>query len=211
MLIPSQDRLFCPRCQCWKPETDFSSISRAQNRAGDPDGMCQSCITALYNSRLGRDEVEGYLKEDEDRRLANKRLPGQEERKESPARWGRAMHSSEFINRLRQIIPNLHVRDGNIPGDISLYKVFGDSVDYVCYLTSGIMPEYEIVRVDEHNLPVGSKRGWRTVLLRLIKSGLVTEEQAIKCFGHPSNGEAARFYLAELQSHRQQRMFTNAS
>jgi hypothetical protein len=211
MLIPSLERLYCVRWQCWKPEKDFSQQSRAQYRAGDPDGMCQQCISNLYNSRLGRDEVTAYLKEDEDRRLAGKRLPGQEERKESPARWGRAMHHSEFIAILRKIIPNLYVRDGNIPGDISLYKIFGDSIDYVCYLTSGTMPEYEIVKVNSHDLPIGAKRGWRTVLLRLIKSGLVSESQALKFFGSPTNGEAARFYLSELQNYRQQRMFSNGS
>jgi hypothetical protein len=199
----------CNRCLISKPEADFSELARAQARENSPDAMCQQCIDSLFRSRLGRDEVDAYLKEDEDRRLAKYRLPDQENRKDSPARWGRVMHHSEFINQLQNAIPNLQARDGNLPGDISLCRNDGDRLTYICYSNSGYLPEYSIVHVNDQNLPVREQRGWRTVLLRLIKCGLVNEEQALKYFGEPSNGEAAKFYKAELAYHRNTRNLGN--
>ncbi len=171
--------------------------------------MCLECVNRLYDSRLARDEVESYLKQDMANRNKAYELPGQEERKNSPARWGHVMHSSELLLRLQRIIPNLHVRDGRIGNDVSLFQVIADEITYLVWTHQGDLPEYSIVIVNEHNRPVREKRGWRTVLLRLIKAGVISEEQALKQFGQPTNGEAARFYLQELAWHKNQRNLGN--
>jgi hypothetical protein len=205
MNTQSLDRYTCNRCFLNKPSTDFSEMARAQARAGDENAMCQECVDDLYNSRLGRSEVESYLNESEERRLQQYRLPGQEERKDNPSRWGRVMHHTEFVHQLGKSIPNLHVRDGNLPGDISLFQVLDNRLNYICYTNSGYLPEYSIVHTNEKNLPIKEQRGWRTVLLRLINSGVISEADALKYFGHPTNGEAANFYLEELQAIRNRR------
>jgi hypothetical protein len=52
--------------------------------------------------------------------------------------------------------------------------------------------------VDKRGLPLNEKwRGWRTVVLRLILKGFITEQQADKVFG-PATGPAARRYREQL-------------
>jgi hypothetical protein len=203
--VVSLDRTYCNICQTLKPSSDFSSQARAQALAGDENAACLPCVNHLYDSRLARDEVEPYLKQDMAVRNKPYELSGQEERKDSPARWGHVLHSSELLLRLQRIIPNLHVKDGRIGNDVSLFQVIGDEIKYLVWTHQGNLPEYSIVVTNWQNRPVREIRGWRTVLLRLIKAGVITEEQAVKQFGSPTNGEAARFYLQELAWHRNQR------
>jgi hypothetical protein len=116
------------------------------------------------------------------------------------------MSSGDFISKLRSVCPNLLFRDGNVQGDVSVCAVRGNELRYICYFTRGRMPEFEIVITNEQELPVSQKRGWRTVLLRLIKAGLLTEEQARKHFGIPSGGPA-KWYLEELQAMRHEKVY----
>ena len=203
--VVSLDRTYCNICQTLKPSSAFSSQARAQALAGDENAACLPCVNRLYDSRLARDEVEPYLKQDMAVRNKPYELSGQEERKDSPARWGHVLHSSELLLRLQRIIPNLHVKDGRIGNDVSLFQVIGDEIKYLVWTHQGNLPEYSIVVTNWQNRPIREIRGWRTVLLRLIKAGVITEEQALKHFGSPTNGEAARFYLQELAWHRNQR------
>jgi hypothetical protein len=66
---------------------------------------------------------------------------------------------------------------------------------YVCAVQVGYMWEYSVLHVDPRtNLPLNEKwRGWRTVLLRLIQSGHITEQQALELFGEPTGPHAWRF------------------
>jgi hypothetical protein len=199
------DRLYCNWCLKFRPESDFSMQARAQARAGDDRAACQPCVDRLYYSAIGRSEMDSYLAEDKNRRLDKYRIPDQEDRKASRGRWGRAMQSSELILKIARIAPSVFPMDGRIEGDISLIRRRPSGyVDYIAYTNSGLLPEYSIVVVNEDNLPLHELRGWRTVLLRLIKAGVVTEEQVNKEFGLPSDGEISRFWREELKRFRDQ-------
>lgn len=63
-------------------------------------------------------------------------------------------------------------------------------------------PEWSIMRFNEYNVPVNERyRGWRTALLVLITSGVLTEGEANRAFGEPI-GDASLFYREQLQCHR---------
>lgn len=134
----------------------------------------------------------------------------QDELRDTPERVGRVMHCLEFLQLLEKIRPaylSANVRKG-LSG-LAVYNpkevVDPDSgevtrVDwqYVCGVQVGFMHEYSSMHFDARDLPLNEKwRGWRTVLLRLIQLGHVTEEQALAVFGEAS-GAASRRYREQL-------------
>lgn len=63
-------------------------------------------------------------------------------------------------------------------------------------------PEFSIMRFNQYNVPTEEKyRGWRTALLVLIQTDVITEREALKAFG-PAEGEAAHFYRQQTQAQR---------
>lgn len=167
-----------------------------------------------------------------------------EELADAKARMGRPMHHSEFICKLRTIIPSLIVTDGRVRGTLSLFMVRSTPIKevpdykgpektnfscpvYIGWIHSGDMPEYEIDVIDGFQCAIGQKRGWRTILLRLIarwnkklelngepaldiwgspirlsRASIITEEQAHDVFGAPSNGITASSYRRQLYDFR---------
>jgi hypothetical protein len=163
--------------------------------------MCQACVTAIFRARIDRSEVKAFVKQDRDRMLQRTRLLDQAAM-QGEGRWGTPMTHNELIRKLTKVIPNLFVTDGNIPGDISLYRVRGEQVEFICYTNSGTLPEHSIVHVNKDNQPIHEQRGWRTVLIRIIKSGLLSEQDAEREFGHPSSPQQAMLWDRELFTYR---------
>lgn len=63
-------------------------------------------------------------------------------------------------------------------------------------------PEWSVMRFTGHNVAHKEKfRGWRTAMLVLIVSGVLTEAEVDNAFG-PATGPAAAWYRAQLQSYR---------
>jgi hypothetical protein len=126
------------------------------------------------------------------------------------ARKGKIMHCLEFLDRLCTIRPaylSANIRRGLTglavyhPKDVLDPETGGwkrVGWHYVCGVQAGYMWEYSVLNIDDHGLPTNEKwRGYRTVILRLIQSGHITEEQALKAFGEPSPAGAKR-YLEQL-------------
>jgi hypothetical protein len=66
-----------------------------------------------------------------------------------------------------------------------------------------VLPEYSQYLFDEYrDIAIKEKkRGWRTVLLRLILAELINEETSDKVFG-PATGQASSVYKRRLYAHR---------
>lgn len=80
---------------------------------------------------------------------------------------------------------------------------------YICYLQIPAMYEWSVLRVDRHNIPIGEKfRGWRTVLMELIKKEILTEYQAHQIFGYPSGNRVFRRYRRSLWEFRNGMRYT---
>lgn len=125
------------------------------------------------------------------------------------AHWGsrfvNIMSQDELLRKLNEVgkLAGFHAfyndfcRDG-LRG-INLINKWGTKKKYLCAAQAGWMPEFSIMRFDEHFLPQNEQyRGWRTVLLRLIDEGFATESQVHQIFGKPTDGIGSRRYREEL-------------
>jgi len=152
-------------------------------------------------------------------RIRKSRKTDWDEYVDAPRRWGRALHHSEIIARLRRLIPGLHVQPAMQANRLSLYiwdrnekfeAKTGGTV-FLAWMEKGWSPEYEIDIVNDVKVAIGQKRGWRTVLQRMIcrrdmttfvPTSVVTEEQALAEFGYPTNGPTSSNYREALYKFR---------
>lgn len=180
------------------------------------DGRRPQCLECEGQPRLPLEEHTLRLREKNMRSEALKRQRGkfQDDYRNSEARRGRLMHHSELLLRIQRMASDLYIKDGNIVGDLALYQVFpqaqkrleGRDYKYLGYMPTGWLPEFSIYQFDKvRDLKVREdQRGWRSVLLRLIKSGVLTEEQCNREFGSAC-GEAATVWrrtLWEWRNHK---------
>lgn len=174
----------------------------------------------LRSSMLSAEEAQIAKKEQlDDIRIRKSRKTDWDEYIDAPRRWGRALHHSEIISKLKKLISELCVCDGTIRNTLSLYiwdrnqpfeNKIGGAV-YLGWIHFGYNPEYEVDLINDVGVAVGQKRGWRTMLIRMIcrrdaqtfmPKSLFTEDAAYAEFGAPSNGETASNYRMHLYKFR---------
>lgn len=153
----------------------------------------------LHDRPLSVAEELVRAKEDNARLTRRHDLPGQRDFVERDPRIGRALHSSEFLRRLRRAVPDLYVHPGQ-PGQVGLYRAVhgAGELQYVCGMPLGDLPEYSIAHLDAKGVAKREERGWRTVLLRFIVGRHTTESRARRIFGEPSNGVVAKHWRRQL-------------
>lgn len=121
-----------------------------------------------------------------------------EDYEDNASRIGRIRHSSQFITILREQC-KVRCWYRQHPHADKLTLVYSDCwatkrPEVACWVPNGFMPEYSIVRFDEHGVPVNEQfRGWRTCLLQMILKGIVSEKTANKYFGYAVGPASARF------------------
>jgi hypothetical protein len=156
----------------------------------------------LGDKILSKAERLQELRESTDRRLQPQRMADQADFTQAAARRGRVMHTAEVLRRLKRCVPRLWAADG-LPGWVALHRINRQGqAEYMFAVPWGELPEYSIVHVDARNLPQREERGWRTVLIRLHRSGLLSEPQMSKAFGEPSNGVIASHFRRLLKARR---------
>jgi len=117
-------------------------------------------------------------------------------------RRGELMFCLDFVEKLNTILP-AYLSGKVIKGMAGLYvltpDVKGGHWHYVCGVQASMMNEYSVIHVDSHGLPLNEKkRGWRTVLLRLIQGSFISEEDADRVFGEPTSGSVSRRYREQI-------------
>jgi hypothetical protein len=180
-------------------------------------GYKPTCISCKAAPRLSMEEhvdklsTENYNSEGTRRQ----RHADQEEFRRETARWGKTVPASDFLMKLKKLVPELVVRPGGIVGDLGLYmtapgpqkKWDGKDFQYMGYVTLETMPEHSIFEFDE-KLDIVLRpihMGWRSTLIRFIKAGILTEAQCEKEFGLPSSGNSA-LWFKQLWSHRNEKV-----
>lgn len=175
----------CLSCGCIKPMNHF------RRDATITDGRSMQCEICQDTPRLSTSEHVARLRERNigTEAVKRQRWAHQDDYRDFYARLGRQMHAYEFLRRLQKIVgPNglkLFWMDGRILGDLALFKMLRTQPEYLMYIpTLYHMPEYSQYEFDDKDILVReSKRGWRTVLLRLIKSEIIAEQQVDREFG----------------------------
>jgi hypothetical protein len=167
-------------------------------------GLCQSAERLSTNEHYHRQREMNY------RASQNQRWDHQEELYDDLSKIGRPMMSSDLMRALSYMVPDLYVTAGNIVGDLAVFKTYpqpqpqldGRSFEYLFYCPTGLLPEFSMYEFNDRDVPLREKqRGWRTILLRLIKARMLTEDLAHKVFGKPE-GKAATRYLRQLYEFR---------
>lgn len=189
----------CAGCQC---DLDWSYYRRD---ASQRDGRAVLCVDCESVPKLSTAEHTARLREQNLNAEAVKkqRWADQEELKDDVSRIGRPMQSADFLNVVKKLVPSLYVTEGRIVGHLALFRTYGQpqprldnrDFEYLMYCPTGMLPEFSMYEFDRvQNIPIReSQRGWRTVLLRLIKAGLVTEAVCDKVFGKPEGPSAGRW------------------
>lgn len=179
------------------------------------DGRALQCVYCEDSPVLSTAEHTHRLKEmnHNSRAVRSQRWQDQEDYKNDVARVGQPLHHSAFFAKLRTVIPSLYVTQGRIQGNLAVFQTYpcpqerlgGRDHEYLFYAEEGLMPEYSLYEFDTlRDVPVREKmRGWRTLLLRLIVTGRITEAQADKLFG-PAVGAGGYIYRRKLHAHRNQ-------
>lgn len=177
------------------------------------DGRRDLCTNCQSSPRLSTDEHTARLREvnNSSEAVKRQRWAHQDDYRDDRARVGRVLASGDFLAKVRKLVPSLFITDGRIVGDVAIFRIYprpqphleGRDFEYLFYCPTGLLPEYSIYEFETtRDIPVREKqRGWRTVLLRLIKSGLLTEEVCDREFGR-ADGPASTVWYRRLYEHR---------
>jgi hypothetical protein len=142
------------------------------------------------------DEIVRRLQEKTAGEVRQYRFLFQEEYEESLWHPGRVIWIGEFINLLQRMRPDIFAAEYAIRGLRGIGYVEGGKPVYsgtACM--DGDMPEWSQLRVDARRLPKNERyRGWRVVLLALIKKGVISEGQCDEIFGKPISERARPWY-----------------
>lgn len=122
------------------------------------------------------------------------RLDDHEMMKDFERRRGLCLHSSELIHRIQNINPLIFVEHQiNFEADWGLYRdVMGKQI-YLSALPKGWLTEFSYTLVDNRDLPIEERRGWRTVLLKLLAEGAMTWQQVHAEFGDSDDENSSRW------------------
>jgi hypothetical protein len=196
----------------------------------------------LGDKRLNPEEAVCRERESLLQKAGHYRIDGQDELEDPERACGPRLQYTEVISRIKREAPSLKVVEGS-PGSVALYfprtakdlehtirewdwehdnkrDPFFRHHRYVGGFPKQEMAEYSTVDVDTSMLPTREKRGWRSVLMALVKQGCLSYAQAVRAFGevgsdkrgwrwnqqlHPwkSNpNRAFKFETQELQDNR---------
>jgi len=131
-------------------------------------------------------------------------------------REGKLLHMNEFLRKLRLALPEgsgwraWYNDKGGMANTLGL-NIFHTGLfsgcthlrgepHYVGFCQVPIMQEFEELHFDHYNVPLGIKRrGYRTIFMRVIEAGVLSERRVHEVFGEPLGDVISRRYLAYLQ------------
>lgn len=172
------------------------------------DGRSERCNECESTPWLSIEENTARLREQNynSEALKKQRPPYVDSMRCDIGRIGRVMDSKIFLEKLKTLIPGLRWYPGNIEGDISVYVQDNSQpsgLKYLWYIPEGVIPEFSLHEFDERGVPVKEKmRGWRTPLLRVILSDMITESQANQIFGRACENLASEVWNRRLFAKR---------
>lgn len=183
----------------WKKyDQEFAYSDEIEPHVADLMKRVEEESTVAASSSQSREE---YLRLFENNAAIRKeyKWPNQDELKLQ--RTGRVLHMNEFLTKLKGAGLNCWYSDkGGMAKTLGLYVSVNDQHKYIGFVQVPFMQEYEELYFDRYDVPLGPKRrGWRTILLKLVEQRILTETQAHAAFGEPNSGVVSRRYKEYLQ------------
>ena len=143
---------------------------------------------------------ENYLrdKEESDSMASGYKLEYQELFEDQDAARYNVMSTRAFCLKLMENGLHVSLTYAGLPQTVGLHVRVpgwsGPEFKYICYLQTPAMPEWSVVKLNEHGVAIGEDyRGWRSVLWSLIKAGILTEEKAHAIFGEPHSLRSKKY------------------
>jgi hypothetical protein len=178
--------------------------------------LIQPDSSELGDGRLSPEE--SVIKEREDllRKEARKKIWGQAELEDPGRSAGPRLYYTEIIRRLLKLNPELMIQDGS-KDQVAIYRPkrqdeydweqFDWSAptswrwdfEYVTGMEKGWIPQWAHVELDTSNLAKREIRGYRSVLIALIKARAISYRGAIQEFGDPSDDQRSGRWFEQLQ------------
>ncbi len=149
---------------------------------------------------------------------ARKKIWGQAELEDPDRSSGPRLYYTEIIRRLLKLNPSLKIQDGS-DGQVAIYrpKRYDEydmeqfdwrapmswrwDFEYVTGMEKGYIPQYSHVELDTSNLVKREIRGWRSVLIALIKARAITYRGAIQEFGDPAGDQRSGRWFEQLNQY----------
>jgi len=162
------------------------------------------------------------LKEGNAKLVEKQKIAGQAELEDSERAGGPRIPYQELVRKIQKLNSNIKVLDGS-PGSVAIYvlktnKEIAESANedngdrtrsdwfkahkYVTGCPKEPLPEYSTVTVDERGIAKRELRGWRSILIALIKNRAITYRQAVEEFGDPLTDSRSGRWFEQLQSYR---------
>ncbi len=111
---------------------------------------------------------------------------------------GTPMPYQSLVYLLKKMSPSLVIEDGGVRNAIAV-RIPGICADgtrgliYCSGFYKEVLPEFSCVQEDERGRPTRECRGWRTVVLALIRQGHISYKDAVSVFGEPNGIRAGRW------------------
>ena len=170
--------------------------------------LIQTDKNELGDKRL--DAVEGLAKiKEENKKLSDKnRIPDQDILEKREMALGFPLSPNDFIARIQRLNPRIIVELGGVKNAVAVRyaKLNPETGKYEKEYVTGFyvdhpLPEFSSVLVDGKGLPIREIRGWRSVLLALMRQKLLTLKQVELTFGK-ANGQRAILWDKQTQAER---------
>ena len=168
-------------------------------------------------SQSSQQTKEEYLRLYEGNLALRKDYRWEKQEELAKKREGRILHMNEFMRLLKQALPlgytAWYTDKGGMANTLGLYIGHPTGAaplpscshkigqpHYIGFVQIPWMQEFEELHFDRYLVPLGSKRrGWRTILLKLIESKILSEQTAHEIFGLPPTSDVSRRYLHYLK------------
>jgi hypothetical protein len=196
--------------------------------------LVQTDIHELGDERLNPEENVARLREELLQQEAKKKIWGQEELEDPERSSGPCIPWARLIGRLQKCNPGIRVRDGipgnvalyfrkrpdeytEVDEIILLNPELARSMDipvpdddffvhhkYVGGFEMKPMPEWAHVTLDSSEIAHREVRGWRSVLIALIKARVITYEAAVAEFGDPETDSRSGRWFDQVAKFKRQ-------
>lgn len=216
--IPPDIGLSCPSCS--KKSSGFKDYDKEFNYSEEIEPSVARIMEQAEQRSLtqsSQQAKEEYLRLYEGNLALRKEYRWENQEELQKKREGKILHMNEFLRLLKKSLPAGYTawftEKGGMANTLGLYighptgaallpscNHKSGEPHYIGFVQVPWMQEFEELHFDRYLVPLGSKRrGWRTILLKLIEGRIVSETTAHEIFGAPPTSEVSRRYLHYLK------------